>query len=935
VEPDDSPRIQLLGDVAVRPSCGGPVDLGHNRQRCVLAVLLVQPNRPVPAEALLERAWGDRLPQRPRDALYGYVSRLRQIIGPAGAVLDRRRGGYLVEVDPLVIDAHRFDHLVRQARAEADHQRAFRHLEEALAMWTGDVFGGLDTPWLNLVRDDWEGRRRAAERSRDELALRLGHHAAILDGLLANAERDPLDEHHARQLLLALYACGRRAEALARYEQLRRRLAADLGIEPGAALRRTYQSMLRAEPGLTAPEPEPVGPAAVAPVPQQLPAPPPSFIGRAYQRDRITEVVRAAADRGDTMAIPALIGPGGIGKTWLALHWAHLHRELFPDGQLYVDLRGFDPGGDPLDPAVAVRSFLAALGLSVQALPAEPDCQAATFRSLVAGRRMLIVLDNARDSAQVIPALPGSPGCTVLVTSRQRLTGLVAAHGAHLIPLDLMTDAEATELLQVRLGKARAEPEALAVLLPHCGGLPLALGIVAARAATAGRSHDSLTALAAELGDWRTRLDALDPGDLQVGLRAVMTSSVSTLSAPATKVLGYLGLAPGPDIGLPAALSMASSGPESLRPILRELVDSSLLTEDPPQRYRMHDLVRLYVIERISGPDEAEWHVAAQRLLDHYLHTAHAVDRILQPLRHALPLEPARPGVRGETPADRPAALAWLGTEHRVLTAAIRFAASAGHHRHAWQLAWALLYLLDQRGNWHEEVELHRVALASAELLADDVALAHSHRGLARGYIWLARYDEARTHLRKALSAFQRLGDGVGQGFVYRALARVSAREGQPQQARDADRKALELFHATGDEYGQALTLNALGWHHAHLGEHEQAVSYCRQAIAIQQRIGDARGEGMTWDSLAYAWYRGNDFRLAVVGYRRAARLLREQAASSYQEALVNDNLGGAYAALGDVVAARDAWQCAVRLLRALGHPDADRVQAKLDPPVR
>ncbi|WP_238013453.1 BTAD domain-containing putative transcriptional regulator [Dactylosporangium sp. AC04546] len=906
---DGQLRIQLLGDVVVRHDGGRAVDLGHRRQRCVLAVLLVEPNRPVPVEALLERAWGERLPRRPRDSLYSCVSRLKQLLAPVGAELVRRNGGYLIEVDPLAIDAHRFDHLVRQAQADAEQQRALDRFEEALALWAGDAFGTLDTPWLNGIRADWDHRRRAAERGRDELALRLGHHAAVLDGLLARAERDPLDEHLASQLLLALYRCGRQAEALARYDQLRRRLATELGIEPGEALRRTFDHILRADPGLT------VAGAVAGPVPRQLPPPPVPFVGRVRQLGEMTDAVR-----GNAVAIVAISGAGGIGKTWLALHWAHLQSERFPDGQLYVNLRGFDPSGEPVEPPAAIRSLLAALGVPVEALPVEPDCQAGMFRSLVAGRRMLVVLDNARDSAQVIPLLPGSPGCAVIVTSRHRLTGLVAVHGARPVPLDLMTDAEALELLRTRLGPV----EALAALLPHCAGLPLALGVVAARAATGRRPTEELAALAAELGDPRTRLDVLDPGDLQVGLRAVMASSVRALSPRAIRLLGYLGSAPGPDIGRSGAASMAGADPESLSPVLRELVDSNLLTEDPPRRYRMHDLIRLYVIERVSVPDRQP---AMERLLDHYLHTAHAADRRLQPLRDPLTLPPVRPGVRVEAPADHRAALAWLTAEHQVLTAAVRFAPTAGFHRHAWQLAWALVHLLDQRGNWHEEVDVHRIALASAERLADDVALAHARCGLARGYTWLARFDEARTHLRSALAAFRRLGDVAGQGFAYRGLARVSARQGLPRRALADDRRALDLFDTAGHDHGRTLALNALGWHHAHLGEHDQAVLRCRQAIAIQQRIGDVHGEGMTWDTLGYAWYRSGDHRQAVAGFHRAARLLGEQA-DRYLEAVVNEHLGDAYAALGDVDAARTAWQRSARLLRVLGHPDAARLSA-------
>jgi DNA-binding SARP family transcriptional activator/Tfp pilus assembly protein PilF len=922
-------RIRLLGDVAAHldsgQSDGATVDLGHDRQRCVLAVLLVEPGRPVPVDVLLDRAWGDRLPRHPREALYSYVSRLRQALAPGGYTVVRRRGGYLVDIDPLVVDLHLFDHLIGQARAAADDQFALERLDEALGLWTGDPFGALDTPWLNAAREALNRRRRTAERNRDELALRLGRHATVVDGLLAQADREPFDERLAELALLALYRCGRPAEALARYERLRRALAEQLGTEPGAGLRDLYRRMMQADPALTSAAPtDPVPHVACEHrVPHQLPGPPAGFTGRERQLAELTDALQPPTAAG--MMIAVVGGVGGIGKSWLALHWANQHRQQFPDGQLYANLRGFDPSGDPVDPASAIRSFLAALGVTASALPPEPDDQGALFRSLVANRRMLLVLDNARDSAQVVPLLPGSPSTAVLVTSRRRLTGLVAAHGARSIGLELMTRAEAAQLLRTRVGGARvaAEPGAFDALVPLCAGLPLALGIVAARAAIEPRGK--ATALVAELSDRRTRLDAFDAGDLAVSLRAVMAGSVRTLSPGAARLFGHLSLAPGPDIGLAAAASMTGCHPSALRPVLRELVDANLLDEAPELRFRMHDLVRLYGIELASGLPHAR--AAMERLLDYFLHTACAADRRLDPLRDPLALPAPRSG--GPTFDSPRAALAWLGAEYDGLLSAVRYAESAGLHRHAWQLAWALVYILDQRGNWHAEVAVHRAALRSARHLADDTAMAHAHRGLGRGYTWLGRFDDAREHLRAALAAYERLGDRAGQGHVYRSLARVSARQGVPRRALDDDRRALAMFEAAGHDYGRAQTLNALGWHHAHLGEPEPAAAYCRKAIALQQRLGDRRGEALTWDTLGYSHYRGERPDRAVGCYQRAVALLHTEA-DAYWEAVVTEHLGDACAAVGRREAAQAAWERSARLLTALGHPDVRDVQAKL-----
>ncbi|MEV0566530.1 BTAD domain-containing putative transcriptional regulator [Dactylosporangium sp. NPDC050588] len=1166
-------RIRLLGDVGAwtdgERGEAVDVDIGHERQRCVLAALLVEPGRPVPADVLLDRAWGDRLPRHPREALYSYVSRLRQSLAPGGWTVVRRPSGYVVQIDPLAVDLHLFDDLVRRAAGTDDVAAAASLLDEALRLWTGDAFGCLDTPWLSSVRRDLHRRRRTAEQRRDDLALRLGRHASVVDGLLDRADADPLDEVVTASAMLALYRCGRRGEALGRYDVLRRQLAGQLGIEPGEQLRRLHRQILQADPALSPPlstiaitsnpligndpqtpatngiaitsdqqptahlpvrrnsrsaplaaetpgtptiqvdEPGPCIPAAGAvndaadrpaaqgpmdvdgspsrqgplrgsaaagessttdgstttdgsstasgsataggpgaanrsiaagrssgvggahmlhplvvhsaralrdasalpggqrasgepntagtPGVQEAPGSPSTpatvgphggheasstpatvdphggreasstqgegsvqdgrgiqvlpaglggasvpgvlgspgvFSGRQAQLAELTSALRGATRGGDlgkagddgtdaanaTRGIVVIGGAGGIGKTWLALRWAHEHRRMFPDGQLNVNLRGFDPAGEPLCPSVATRMFLTALGVAADALPAGADEQAMLYRRLVAHRRMLVLLDNAHDSAQVVPLLPGTPTVAVLVTSRRRLTGLVAAHGAHPVTLECMTDPDAADLLRARLGAARAEaePEAVRALLPLCGGLPLALGIVAARAAT--DPHCRLATLVNELRARRTRLDALDAGDLAVSLRAAIAGSVRHLSAAAGALFGRLSLAPGPDIGAGATASMSGCGPEALRPAVRELLDANLLAEETPGRFRMHDLVRLYGMELAAGTDGAR--PAVERLLDHYVRQACAAALRLEPLRDPLP------GVGAWTCPDRRAALAWFAAEDQVLASAVRYAAGAGFDRHAWQLAWALVYVLDQRGDWHAQADVHRTALRSARRLGDDAAIAHSLRGLARAYTWLRCFDQARDQLRVALAASRRLGDLAGQGFAFRGLARVSAWQGEPGRALADDRRALAMFEAAGHDHGRAQTLNALGWHLAHLGEHEQALACCAQAIELHRRLGDRHGEGITWDTLAYSRHRSGMPDEAVGCYRRAAALLREHG-DRYQEAVVTGHLGDTYAALGRTAEARTAWLCAAALLDALGHPDAPVARAK------
>ncbi|MEW2289340.1 AfsR/SARP family transcriptional regulator [Streptomyces sp. NPDC047841] len=423
-------RFGVLGAIAVWAD-GVPVDVGHARQRWVLGALLADADGAVPADVLVDRVWGADAPDRGRQALYGYVSRLRQVLSGVEADMVRDQGGYRLKVSAGSVDVHRFRGLADQARAMPDPEKAASVWEEALGLWRGSAYTGVDTPWFNAQRDFLDRERLAAQLDLADVRLRLGQHDQVLAELFARAEAHPLDERMAGQLILALYRGGRSADALTHYQDIRRRLAEELGTDPGPALRQLHQQLLTADPALITPAPRSTtgtGPASAS-VPRQLPAPPPFFIGRERELARLDRLLESQAERGGTVVISAIGGTGGIGKTWLALRWAHEQRERFPDGQLYADLRGFSPAEDPVPPEAALRMFLDALGAAPAQIPAHLDAQAALYRTLVADRRLLIVLDNARDTAQVLPLVPGSPHCTVVVTSRHQLGGLITAHG--------------------------------------------------------------------------------------------------------------------------------------------------------------------------------------------------------------------------------------------------------------------------------------------------------------------------------------------------------------------------------------------------------------------------------------------------------------------------------------------------------------------------
>ncbi|MFD8379615.1 BTAD domain-containing putative transcriptional regulator [Streptomyces sp. NPDC059679] len=935
-------RFGLLGGIEVWVD-DRPLDLGHVRQRSVLAALLVDVNRSVSVDQLADRVWGDRPPQRVRTALYSYLSRLRIALSPAGVGIGKAAGGYVLAAEAAVIDLHRFRELVGEARGAADGVRAEALLEQALGLWRGDAFGAIDTPWFNALRDTLGQERFAAELDRNDAALRRGRHGELLAGLFTRAGERPLDERLAGQLMLALYRCGRPAEALEHFRRTRHRLVDELGIGPSQPLELLHQRILEADPALEPPLPSappehsalPSAPPRI-PVPRQLPAPPPAFTGRARELLRLSEVcdVRAEAEAGgETVVISAIGGIGGVGKTWLAVRWAHENMARFPDGQLYVNLRGFDPAAEPVPPPVAVRGFLDALGVAPDIIPVDLDAQTALYRSLLAGRRVLVVLDDARDAGQVRPLLPGSPGCTVLVTSRSRLTSLVTTHGALPLPLDVFGPAEARELLVWHLGAGRveAEPDAVEALLEHCAGLPLALGIVAARAAT--HPELPLAALAEELRETATRLDALDTGDLTANLRAVFAASHRALSAPAAELFGLLGLAPGPDIDLSAAAALAGLGAPRTRVLLGELEAAHLVQRYTPARYRMHDLVRLYAAECGQAAEPGRGTEALRRLVDFYLHTAFAANSLVDgpntPFRPEL--DPPAPGCVPVRLEDPGAALDWLGAEHACLLAAQRLALKQEWHSPVWQLAWTLISYHWRGAHFRDHLRVWRAGLTAAERQGHPPARALAHWRLGQAASHLGRGAEALDHLGRALAVYEEAGDVPGQAHTHRTLGWVWEQQGDKEAALSHAGQALRLYEGLGNPVWQAGQLNAVGWCHAQLGRFEEARDHCERALALF-RAEAGRGAGAsTLDSLGYIAHHTGRHDRALDHYGEALELFRE-AGNAYDEADTLAHIADAQQALGRAEEARENRLLALDLYRAQRRDaKAQHIQDRLD----
>ncbi len=707
------------------------------------------------------------------------------------------------------------------------------------------------------------------------------------------------------------------------------RLLADAFGLSGAERERYYSAAAAADPAVAVaassdvvrPAPATAGDPPPMRTPRQLPLAAACFAGRSEELDRLDAFL---ADGASTIVV--ISGPAGVGKSALAVHWAHRAAEWFPDGQLFVNLGGFGPPGAMISPGMAIRGFLHALEIPSHQIPAELAGQAALYRSVLARRRMLVVIDNARDAEQVRPLIPAARGCLVIVTSRQQLIGLVVTEGAFPVPLDLLTVEESRQVLIARLGQHRvaAEPAAVDELIARCSRLPLALAVVAGRAAT--RPAAALAGLAGQLRRTRGQLDALYGDDAVSDARTVFFWSYRPLSQPAARLFRLLGLRAGPDCSVPAAASLAGVGLSHVRPLLAELTGAGLVTEDRPGRYVLHDLMRSYAAELAEqvDPDE-DRRAALHRLFDHYLRAAATADLLLTPHRDRLPLVTAVPGSVRSGPADHTEALAWFAAEAEVLLTAVRHAVELGFDAHAWQLASALHTFLVRQGYWHEAVAAHRSGLLSAQRLDDRYAQAHSRYQLGRALIDLGGIEEALRELYLAEGGCAELGDFAGQARIHQALGVTFERQGRYRDAMGHVTRALELGRRAGDTFLQARALNAIGWHHAHLGDHEQARTCCEQALILIEEIGDRDGAADTWDSIGFALHHLGQHAEAADCYRRAIQLYRDLGHRFYV-AITLVHLGRTYDAAGDPERARVARQEIMAILDELDRPEVNQV---------
>jgi tetratricopeptide (TPR) repeat protein len=667
--------------------------------------------------------------------------------------------------------------------------------------------------------------------------------------------------------------------------------------------------------------------------PRQLPPAPAHFAARTAELAALDALLRGGGDS-QPVVISAIDGAAGVGKTTLAVRWAHRVAAQFPDGQLYIDLRGFDPDYPPMDADRVITVFLDALTEPGTGLPEDPHARAGLYRSLVAGRRMLILLDNASHARQVRPLLPGGGRSLVLVTSRNQLSGLVVRDGAHPLTVPLLDPDEARQVLVARLGAERVAASLQTVdrIIASCAGLPLALAIVAARAELEG----SLERVAAQLREERYRLDGLTThDDPHTDLRAVLSWSYRSLSQPAAHLFRLLGTHPGPEISMPAAASIAGLPPDQTIAALAELIHTHLLSEPAERRYVLHDVVRAFAAEQARGEcSEDEQRAATARMIDHYVWTAHTGTRLLDPSRDPILTGPPAAGVQPHPLAGPDQATQWFTVERQVLTRVVDRAYQAALDDRTWQLAWGMLTFLDRRGRWDEFVAVQQIAVQATQRLDDPVSQARAQRLLSVGYERLGQFELERTHLRLADDLYRRADDRTGQAHIQQQLSVIADRDGAHADSVAYARRALELYEAIGDQRGEALVLNLIGWGLTHLNENQQAIAYCRQALELYHTVDNPDGEAETWDTLGLAYHRLGDHAAAIEAYGHAQQLFHD-IDDRYLEATTLVRIGDVEqdAAPTARAAARVAgatWRHALEILTDLGHSGADQLRTRI-----
>lgn len=949
----DTPvTVNLLGSVEIRRA-GQLVRTGGGRMTVVLAMLALSVGRPVGASALIEAVWDSHLPQSAAGSLQNHVLRLRRMLG-ADAIRTTPTG-YLLALEPDQVDLWRFRRLAGEAAATAarDPQAARTLLVEALALWRGEPLDGLASEELrrDAVPALIEERLAALDR-RIALDFAAGRHADTIVELRATVAKHPLRETSWWQLITALAAAGRKAEALGRYHEIQARLRDQLGTYPSAELRTLHQQLLLDDEHRApdpAPEPRP------EPEPASPPAPPPTPIPTIDSRSDLPGDIADLTGRREAVAwllaalpedpaqalaptVMAIDGMAGVGKTALVVHLAHHLAARCPDGQLFIDLRGHTPGHQPVEPAAALSSLLAKLGVTDGQIPDTLEDRAALWRAKLAGRRMLVLLDNAAGTAQVRSLLPGAAGCLVLITSRRRLLALTATRS---LSLDVLPPDDALHLLGAITGRHRldAEPEATREVLDLCGNLPLAIRIVGAR--LAARPAWSITHLAERLRDQRHRLSELAAEDTSVA--TAFTVSYQQLTPDQQFLFRALGAHPGPDFDRFLAAAVAGIDPATAEQGLEDLLDAHLLMQPATDRYRFHDLLRAHARHPAepTGPPGAandnsaasntdtdtdtEQRTAVARLLDYYLAAVHEAAGLISPTTRKPDIHLAHPPDTLPPMADQADAIAWCEQERSNLVAAIVFAAAENWYTHAWQLPWLLGTFFHLRGHFQDWITIGQRAHNVLDHATDPAARPEILRWLGLAYHHVGRGDEALDLLGQARTGYEANGDWDGLAEVSGDLGLLAITAGRYTEAIGHHWLALELFQrakaergAEGGLLGEATNLLSVGNALLILGRHHGAIGYHQRALTVSREIGDRRGEGVAAVFLALSLQRSGRIAEAFK-YHQLALRLNEENGDRPNVAVTLNSQGLLYRQRGKMSRALDHHRQSLELVREIG----------------
>ncbi|MEU4534169.1 BTAD domain-containing putative transcriptional regulator [Streptosporangium sp. NPDC023825] len=894
-------QLRLLGPVDVWRD-ERSVNVVGPKQRTLLALLVLQANRIVPHDRLLTALWGGAIPATGRRLLHNHLWSVRRLLDDANALVGTPTG-YSLRLLPGGSDLDVFlteTTAGRSAMIGGDPAKASDHFRTALALWRGPALDGTQPEFQAAEGSSLEELRIAAVFNRIEADLILKRHAELIGELRLLVAEHPLHEGFRGQLMRAFHRIGRTAEALEEFRIARQHFREELGLDPGEELARIHRSILAGGPTAETTSEEPIPSSSVSPspaappataVPRQLPADIARFTGREESLRRLDLLLSVDRNGASAVVITAITGTPGIGKTALATRWGHRVADRFPDGQLYVNLHGYSQG-EPVTGTQALHQLLRGLGVATDQIPHETDERASMYRSLLADKRMLVVLDNAAKPEQIRPLLPGSSLCKVVITSRDSLRGLTATHDVDTLTLDLLSPDEAKALLVAVLGKDRVRDETDAVLeLAHlCGYLPLALRLAAAH--LVGQPTLPIADFTARLLR-ENRLTALDiEEDPHIGVRAAFTMSYRGLPEPARRTFRLLGVHPGPDIGVDEVIALTGSSIGAVNAALNTLIGAHLVQHGTDGRFVVHDLVSLFAREQGEAEDaEATRHGALIRLFDWYLHTARAAMNQVHADHSEIKLvsEPPSRGI----PAfdDYGSATTWLDIEYPALISAVNYAASHGWPGYAWQIAYALdyfFYLRDRTDDW---LTVLRTALSAVREAGDQHGEGRILNALGAANMFAGKIDECLEYQRQALDLSRTIGDRKGEGYALGRIGYSLLWTGGFRQAMESCLEAIGLFQRLDDEQGEVTAMFTLGIAHLRLGRPLEALRCLERCLAFDRKTENQNDEAYTLAILGEVHEILNDLETALE-FQKQSILLNRAVGNRRFEANAMSNIG-------------------------------------------